>query len=200
MVLLSSNAHHIFWLGRYLTRINVLCGQVPFQNDELAAEYAHAFCLPAWNAASLNAVILDPDQPFSLSSQFATIKANVQELRAVLSATAYAELNQVIKSAQDRSQYICEVTSDCADILEAENQDVYLFYTLGKLLETLDTQLRLKHDVQSTLKGIENILSVMQEMGWHQCDEAWSQLKAAPDMLSFYSFHDKLEYIFEEGV
>ena len=200
MVLLSSNAHHVFWLGRYLTRINVLCGHIPFQEDAVAAEYAHAFCLPAWNATSLNALILDPDQPFSLFSQFQTIKGNIQELRAVLSSKGYAELNQIIKAAHDKNQYICQVTSDCAEIIEAEDQNVFLFYSLGKLIETLDTQLRLNQNVESTLNEVETILMVMQDMGWHQFQQAWEQLKSAPDMLSFYNFHDKLEYIFEEGV
>ncbi len=30
MILLSTNAENIFWLGRYLTRTQYLCAQFPF--------------------------------------------------------------------------------------------------------------------------------------------------------------------------
>ncbi len=43
MVLLNSNAQHIFWLGRYLSRTHFLCARFPFLEDEAAVAYAHAF-------------------------------------------------------------------------------------------------------------------------------------------------------------
>ncbi|NEU34916.1 alpha-E domain-containing protein, partial [bacterium LRH843] len=54
MILLSTNAENIFWLGRYLTRTQYLCAQFPFTQDQPAMDYAHAFCLPAFDACSLN--------------------------------------------------------------------------------------------------------------------------------------------------
>lgn len=31
MILLSSNAYNIYWLGRYLARTQYLCGRVPLK-------------------------------------------------------------------------------------------------------------------------------------------------------------------------
>ncbi len=44
MILLSTNAENIFWLGRYLTRTQYLCAQFPLTQDQPAMDYAHAFC------------------------------------------------------------------------------------------------------------------------------------------------------------
>jgi hypothetical protein len=44
MILLNSNAEHIFWLGRYLARTQYLCSIFPFQDVDTALNYAHAFC------------------------------------------------------------------------------------------------------------------------------------------------------------
>ena len=97
MILLNSNAEHIFWLGRYLTRTQYLCSIFPFQEDEAARDYAHAFCLPAFDASSLNELVLDPQQSISFISQFQYAQNNILDLRGVLSAQGYAELNKLIQ-------------------------------------------------------------------------------------------------------
>ncbi len=38
MILLNSNAEHIFWLGRYLTRTQYLCSLFPFQTSDDASQ------------------------------------------------------------------------------------------------------------------------------------------------------------------
>ena len=119
MILLNSNAQHIFWLGRYLTRIQYTCSQFPFVEDQDALQYAHAFCLPAFDASSLNALLLDIEQPSSFHQQFQHAIDNIQDLRGVLSAKAYAELNQLIKNAHANASYICDVAADCYDVVEA---------------------------------------------------------------------------------
>lgn len=90
MVLLNTNAQHIFWLGRYLSRTQFLCSHFPFLDDEAAVAYAHAFCLPAFDASSLNELVLDSTQPTSFTQQFQVAKDNIQELRGVLSGKAYS--------------------------------------------------------------------------------------------------------------
>lgn len=74
MILLSTNAENIFWLGRYLTRTQYLCAQFPFTQDQPAMDYAHAFCLPAFDACSLNALILNPNNPASFNQQFQALR------------------------------------------------------------------------------------------------------------------------------
>lgn len=130
MILLNSNAQHIFWLGRYLTRIQYTCSQFPFVEDQEALQYAHAFCLPAFDASSLNALLLDAEQPSSFHQQFQYAKDNIQDLRGILSAKTYAELNQLIKNAHANASYICDVAADCHDVIEAESADVFLFFSL----------------------------------------------------------------------
>ena len=46
MILLNSNAQHIFWLGRYLTRIQYLCGQFPFHDIKMRWDMHMLFACP----------------------------------------------------------------------------------------------------------------------------------------------------------
>ena len=48
MILLNTSAENIFWLGRYISRIQYLCHQFPFKKDDQAIQYAQAFCWPAF--------------------------------------------------------------------------------------------------------------------------------------------------------
>ena len=197
MILLSTNAQQIFWLGRYLTRIEYLCQQFPFMDDQKAVSYAHAFCLPAFDASSLNELVLDSEQPYSFIQQFQFAKDNVQELRGVFSAKTYAELNQYIRNACASSMCICDVIADCREVLEAEPEETFLFYSLGQTLEQLDRQLRLKQDQAQTLEQIAALIEVLAQMGWDSFDTAWQQLKAQPDQMNFYNFSDQIQYFFE---
>lgn len=200
MILLSTNAENIFWLGRYLTRTQYLCSQFPFTQDQYAIDYAHAFCLPAFDACSLNELILDQSNPASFNQQFQNAKANVQDLRGILSAKAYAELNQFIKNATENAAYICDVVGECQDVLEAEASDVFLFFSLGQMIEQLDRQIRLKQENHRTLVEIDNIVDVLKGMGWIALAQAWTQLKAQPDAMSFYHFSDYIQQLFEVDV
>ena len=200
MILLNSNAQHIFWLGRYLTRIQYLCSQFPFHNNQGALQYAHAFCLPAFDADSLNSLLLETEQPASFAQQFQHAKDNVQDLRGIFSAKAYAELNQLIKNAIENAAYICDVAGECEDILEAESEEIFLFFTLGQNIEQLDRQIRLKQNQVSTLEKIDHIVGFLHQIGWSGLDHAWQQLKSTPDSMSFYQFSDHIQHLFEVDV
>lgn len=200
MILLSTNAENIFWLGRYLTRTQYLCAQFPFTQDQPAMDYAHAFCLPAFDACSLNELILNPNNPASFNQQFQSAKSNVQDLRGILSAKAYTELNQFIKNATENTAYICDVVGECQDVLESEASDVFLFFSLGQMIEQLDRQIRLKQDAQNTLVEIENIVMLLKEMGWLNLAQAWLELKSQPDAMNFYHFSDYIQQLFEVDV
>lgn len=197
MILLSSNANNIFWLGRYLTRIQYFCNKLPFTDDQKAIDFSHAFCLPAYDAASLNTLALDPEQQFSLMSQFAVARDNIHELRAVLSANTYAEMIQLVKNASSQPGYICDVVSECNELLEFESEDVFLFFSLGQKLELLDSLIRFKQDPSAVLNEIDVIVGLLNELGWTALDDAWISLKQSPDTMSLYHFGDQLQLMFE---
>lgn len=163
MIILNSNAQNIYWVGRYLSRIQYLCGQFPFQTDEEAVQYAHAFCLPAFNASSLNELTLNPEQPASFHQQFQSVKHNIQDLRGVLSIKAYCELKQMIITANENAGYICSVVDECSDVLESENEDIFLFFSLGQLFENLDRQIRLNQDFGKSIQSLSGLMEMLKD-------------------------------------
>lgn len=200
MILLSSNAQQIFWLGRYLTRVQYLCSQFPFQNDATAQKYAYAFALGTHNAASLNALVQDHSHFASFHQQFQHAKDNIQDLRGVLLAKSYAELNQLIKQASEREVEICNVVAECHDILEAEAQDIFLFFMLGQYVEQLDRQLRFQEDTQQTLDALDQVVDLLSHMGWAGLKSAWQPLQLLPNSINFYQFSDHIQHLFEVDV
>ena len=88
----------------------------------------------------------------------------------------------------------------CQDVLESEASDVFLFFSLGQMIEQLDRQIRLKQDAQNTLVEIENIVMLLKEMGWLNLAQAWLELKSQPDAMSFYHFSDYIQQLFEVDV
>ncbi|SEL30670.1 MULTISPECIES: alpha-E domain-containing protein [unclassified Acinetobacter] len=197
MIILNSNAQNIYWVGRYLSRIQHLCGQFPFQDDVQALQYAHAFCLPAFNACSLNELILSNDQPASFFQQFEYVKNNIQDLRGVLSVQAYSELKQMVDTATQNAGLICTVVDECSDILEAENEDIFLFFSLGQYFENLDREIRLNQDVNSTINSLSVVIELLKSKGWDSLDEAWQHLLAHPNANSFYQLNDQVQCLFE---
>ena len=195
MILLRTNAENIFWLGRYLARTQALCQAFPFKDNNEAREYAHAFCLAAYDAATLNELILDESQPTSFRKQFQSAIDNIQQLRGVLSAKAYAELSQLIRHAKEHRHYICDVVGECQDILEAESPDIFLFFSLGHSVEQLDSQLRLKQDDSVTLARIDHIVESLAALGWDSIMPVWKQLHHHPDHLNYYQFTDHLQFV-----
>lgn len=198
MILLNSAAQNIFWLGRYLSRIQQVCSLLPFKDDASAIEYSHVFCLPAWNAPSLNGLFLDPEQPFSIYSQFACIRDNIQQLRAVLSHYAYIELNKLTKIADDKSLTVCQVVNDCSEVLEGEIEQVFLFYALGRAVESLDNQCRLHQETEENIREISKILTLLKSYGWDTTTTSWHQLAADVSMATLYQFCNEVTAMFEE--
>lgn len=200
MIILNSNAQNIYWVGRYLSRIQYLCGQFPFQDDQEAMQYAHAFCLPAFNACSLNELVLSVDQATSFQYQFECVKNNIQDLRGVLSIHAYAELKKLIDTASKNAGLICSMVDECGEILEAENDDIFLFYSLGHYFESLDRQIRLEQDITETTQGLHAVIDILKSKGWSAVDEAWQHLLQHPNSNSFYQLNDQVQSMFEVDV
>ena len=198
MILLSTNAQNIFWLGRYLTRIQYLCSQFPFKNNTSALDYAHAFCLPAFDASSLNEMILDTEQPASFHQQFQNAKNNIHDLRGVISAQSFAELNQLLQQAEKNAGLICDVCEECNDVLEAEEDELlFLFFSLGQKMEQLDRQIRLKQNREQTLQELDHLIDSLDQQGMASLPEVWSELKKQPDSMNYYHFSDHIDSLFE---
>ena len=197
MIILNSNAQNIYWVGRYLARIQNLCGQFPFQTDEQALAYAHAFCLPAFNASSLNELVMSPEQPASFYQQFQLVIHNIHDLRGVLSIDADCGLKQKIDTAKLNAGLICTVVDECSDVLEAENEDIFLFFSMGQLFENLDRQLRLNQDIHVTIQSLSGVIEMLKAKGWDSLDEAWQHLLEHRNAHSFYQLNDQVQCLFE---
>lgn len=199
MIILSSSAQNIYWIGRYLARIQYLCGEFPFQDNDKAIQYAHAFCLPAFNASSLNELTLNPEQPSSFDQQFQMVKNNLQDLRPVLSIQAYSELKQMIEAANENAGFICSVVGECSDILESENEEIFLFFSLGQLFENLDRQIRLNQNTDKIISSLAGLIDILKSKGWDAVDDAWQDLLKHPSSKRFYHLSDQVQYLFEVG-
>ena len=200
MILLSTAARNIFWLGRYLSRIQHVCTLLPFKEDQPAVEYAHSFCLPAWNAQSLNGLFLDPEQPFSIASQFKQIRDDIQQLRAVLSAYAYTELNKMTKIVDEKHLTVCQVVNDCSEVLEGEVEQVFLFYALGRGVETLDQACRLNQNVDDQILELSKILTLLKSYGWDTSHTVWDHLKDELNIAKLYQFNTEINHMFEDCI
>ena len=197
MILLKSNAHSIYWLARYLTRIQQLCGHLPFEQDQHAHAFAQGFGLDIDGAASLNALIQNSVQSLSLTQQLQQVQANLQDLRGVLSAKVYAELNQLVRAASQQPVTLCRVISHCISLLEAESPEVWTFFALGQQLELLDWQIRLQQPTAQHIHKLAQWLDALDVMGWHTINAAWHDFKKQPELIQLYALTQQLQIEFE---
>ncbi|TCM63754.1 uncharacterized protein with alpha-helical domain and ER motif [Acinetobacter calcoaceticus] len=198
MILLHSNAQNIFWLGRYLARIEYLCRHFPFKDHQLAQQYARGFVLDAEDADGLNTILLDSQQYCSFQQLFSCAKNNIHDLRGVLSAGSFAELNQLFYQAEHQAVYICDIAADCNAVLEAEEStDLFLFFSLGQQLEHLDRQIRLQQRHDQTLHDIDGLLLLLANFGWKTLAEDWALLQQNPDSTHFSHFSDCVQRFFD---
>lgn len=197
MHLLSSSAQHIYWLGRYLFRIGYVVQHLPFTNDQQAETFAQALCLHIDDAENLNQFMLDPQQPYSLISQLEIARDNIQELRGLLTAKAYAELNHLIKNVKCEAENIRAVIDDCCEILKAEQPDIFLFFYLGQSIEKIDTYFRFQHNIHNVLETVDPVVVQLYDLGWQDLQSSWEILKNQPYVNQFYAFTYQLENQFE---
>lgn len=197
MLLLSSSAQHIYWLGRYLFRIEYMASHLPFTDDQQAARFAQALCLHIDDAESLNQFMLDRQQPYSLMSQLEIARDNIQELRGLLSSETYAELNHLIKNVIPDVPTIQNIVKECCAILKTEQEDIALFFHIGQGMEKIDTCFRLQHNIHDVLNTIDSVIERLFHLGWDDLQPSWKILKNQPDLNQFYAFTYKLENQFE---
>ncbi|WP_224991337.1 alpha-E domain-containing protein [Acinetobacter pittii] len=197
MVLLNSSAHQIYWLGRYLMRVKFAASHLPFIEDEKATKFAAAFGLAIENAELLNHYMLDKKQTFSLLNQLIIAKDNIQELRGILSAHAYAELNNVINTLQPQPDALKKAVEHCTQILEAEHEDIYLFLYLGQKIEQFDIKLRFGQDLLALVSELDIVVRQLAHLNWENIDENWQVLKQQLTWDAYYTFTQQLENMFE---
>ncbi|MDV8150621.1 alpha-E domain-containing protein [Acinetobacter pittii] len=197
MVLLNSSAHQIYWLGRYLMRVKFAASHLPFTEDEKATRFAAAFGLVIENAELLNHYMLDKKQTFSLLNQLIIAKDNIQELRGILSSHAYAELNNVINTLQAQPDALSKAVEQCAQILEAEHEDVRLFLHLGQKIEQFDIELRFGEDLSVLISELDIVVQQLANLNWENIDENWQALKQQLTWDAYYTFTQQLENMFE---
>lgn len=197
MLLLSSSAQHIYWLGRYLFRIGHVAGHLPFDDNYQASEFAQALCLHIDDAENLNQFMLDRQQPYSLLSQLEIARDNIQELRGLLTAQAYAELNYLIKNVAADGLAIQDVVQSCCEILKAEQEDIFLFFHIGQCIEQIDTYFRFQHNTHAVFDAIDPTIERLYHLGWQDLQPCWETLKEQPYLNKFYAFTYKLENQFE---
>ena len=166
MLLLSSSAQHIYWLGRYLFRIEYMASHLPFTDDQQAARFAQALCLHIDDAESLNQFMLDRQQPYSLMSQLEIARDNIQELRGLLSSETYAELNHLIKNVVSDVPTIQNIVKECCAILKTEQEDIALFFHIGQGMERIDTCFRLQHNIHDVLNTTNPVIEQLFNLGW----------------------------------
>jgi len=197
MVLLNSSAHQIYWLGRYLMRVQFAASHLPFTQDEEATNFAAAFGLVIENAELLNHYMLDKKQTFSLLNQLVIAKDNIQELRGILSSSAYAELNNVINTLQGQPEILRRAVEKCTQILEAENEDVGLFLYLGQKIEQFDIELRFGQDLSALVSELDVLVQRLGGLDWENIDQNWQVLKHQFTWDAYYTFTQQLENMFE---
>ena len=199
MILILSAARELFWLGRYLVRADALCHLLPFEDDQLAINYAHAFCLPAWNAATLNDLLSDPVQPVSLQANLDAIWDNIQAVRAVISEASYIQLNSLSGlSGHDRPQVMQGIAA-CRQILGQEGALVAHFWQLGEAFEQMDIALRQDDMLEQPLQQLTRLVNDPLLADWTSWRSEFEHLQRLPGSVTFYAFSERLYELLEEG-
>ncbi len=197
MILLRSSAQHVYWLGRYLYRIQYVTNQLPFTDERQAADFAYALCLRIDSADNLNQFMLDKQQPFSLLNQLEIARDNIHELRGLLSAQAYAELNFLIKNVEANALDIQRIVNRCCELLTAEQENISLFFRIGQCIEQIDTYFRFYQNIHKVMGVTELTIHQLFDLGWDELQPSWEIFKSEPYINQFYAFTYRLENQFE---
>ncbi len=199
MILPLSTAANLYWLGRYLVRVDGLCHLLPFTDDLEAQSFAHAFNLPAWNAETLNALIHDSGQSGSLPSNLDAVKQNIQAVRGVLTAPTFEAFHALCCSVGSTVEDLKDLLRDCRSALKQESTMVQLFLRMGESVERVDINLRLIKDPARDIKALGEVLDLL-PIGWQRLKEPIMLLNKRYDRVAFYDLSDRIHELFRNGV
>lgn len=199
MILPLSTAANLYWLGRYLVRVDGLCHLLPFTDDVEAQSFAHAFNLPAWNAETLNALIHDSSQSGSLPSNLDAVKQNIQAVRGVLTAPTFEAFHTLCCTLDTSVENMTEMLRDCRSALKQESPMVQLFLRMGESVERIDINLRLIKDPVQDIKALDEVLDLL-PIGWQRLKEPIMLLNKRYDRVAFYDLSDRIHELFRNGV
>jgi uncharacterized alpha-E superfamily protein len=199
MILPLSTAANLYWLGRYLVRVDGLCNLLPFTDDLEAQTFAHAFNLPAWNAETLNALIHDPSQSGSLPANLDAVKQNIQSVRGVLSATSFEAFHALCAHQKSAFTNMADMLASCRSSLKHESPMVQLFLNMGESLERIDISLRMIKDPARDIREFSEVLDLL-PIGWQRLKEPIMLLNKRYDRIAFYDLSDRIQELFRKGV
>lgn len=199
MILLLSTASNLYWLGRYVIRVDGLCRLLPFTDDQEAIEFAHAFALPAWNAATLNQLLMDVNQPASIPANLQVIRENMQSVRGVISQYVFEALNTLTNPKPAHNNQVCRLISECSELIYDEDETIKLFWQLGQCIEQIDNALRMKRSPDLAIQDLRSVIEMLSPIGWQALEEPWLYLQQSQDINALYAFCDQMQALFEEG-
>ncbi|XID74198.1 alpha-E domain-containing protein [Alkanindiges sp. WGS2144] len=199
MILLLSKASNLYWLGRFMIRIDGICRLLPFTDDHEALEYSQAFGLPAWDSATLNQLMYDASQPASIPSNLQVVRENMQYVRGVISQELFECLNILTSPRQQFKDRACGLISDCCETIIDEDDNVRLFWQLGQSIEQIDIALRLKHSPEMAILDLRTVIEMLSPIGWQALEAPWVELQQRQDITALYNFCDQMQASFEEG-
>lgn len=199
-VLSLRTAFNLFWLGRYMGRLEGLCELQPLTDDRRAARFAQAFALPAWNAETLHWLLHEPTQPVSILASLQAIQCNTQEVRGCLSRSAYRVLQQLWRLYEVDNPDYCPLLGQACEHLQQELPELErTFWQLGLLVERLDRSLRLHESGQASVQALQALVKKLPP-GWAVIGQQVDQLGEAPaDANVFYALCHELDELFAEG-
>lgn len=199
MMLTLSAASSLYWLGRYMLRVEALCQRLPFEDDDQALAYAHSFSLSAWNVETLHAALHDPQRVGSLPSNLAVIQDNIQAVRGILPRAVFEAFNALWRQRSQPDDCICMLLNDAAMQLQQLDAVARVFWQLGRAVEAVDMALRLHEPVQPVADHLLQIAHQLPMPEWQSQVELVAQLVEQPDVIRLYALCDRLHLAFVEG-